>query len=91
MVAAASGALSVAESYPASEARGGGWEEQPHAQGVVAVRAQEGLEELSHVEGQEGRWEEIPLIQGKEQQLCFAGAAVKIYPTPKVRETQVGW
>ena len=31
--------------------------------------------------------EEIPLLQGKEQQLCFAGAAVKRYPTPKVRET----
>ena len=25
-------------------------------QGVVAVRAQEGLEELFHVQGQEGRW-----------------------------------
>ena len=25
-------------------------------QGAVAVRAQKGLEELSHVEGQEGRW-----------------------------------
>ena len=24
-----------------------------------------------------GSGEEIPLIQGKEQQLCFAGAAVK--------------
>ena len=35
--------------------------------------------------------EEIPLIQGKEQWLCFAGAAVKRYPTPKVRETQVRW
>ena len=75
----------------APEARGGGWEEQPHAQGVVAVQAQEVLEEPSHVEGQEGRWEEITLIQGKEQQLCFAGAAVKRYPTPKVRETQVRW
>ena len=31
----------------------------------------------------------IPLIQGKEQRLRFAGAAVKRYPTPKVRETQV--
>ena len=31
---------------------------------------------------------EIPLIQGKEQQLCFAGAAVKRYPKPKVRETK---
>ena len=70
-------------SHPASEARGGGWEEQPHAQGVVAVWAQEGLEEPSHVEDQDGRWEEIPLIQVKEQQLCFAGAAVKRYPMPR--------
>ena len=31
------------------------------------------------------------LIQGKEQQLRFAGAAVKRYPTSKVRETQVRW
>ena len=38
--------------YPASEARGGSQKELPHA---VAVQAQEGLEELSHVEGQEGR------------------------------------
>ena len=29
------------------------------------------------------------LFQGKEQQLCFAGAAVKRYPTSKVRETEV--
>ena len=29
------------------------------------------------------------LVQGKEQQLRFAGAAVKIYPMFKVRETQV--
>ena len=59
-------------SYPASEVRGGGREElshaptpeargcgqadKPHIQGAVAWRAQEGLEELSHVEGQEGRW-----------------------------------
>ena len=36
-----------------------------------------------------GGFEEIPLVQGKEQRLCFAGAAVKRYPTSKVRETQV--
>ena len=35
-----------------------------------------------------GSVKEIPLIQGKEQWLCFAGAAMKRYPTPKVRETQ---
>ena len=36
-----------------------------------------------------GGSEEILLVQGKEQQLRFAGAAVKRHPTPKVRETQV--
>ena len=38
-----------------------------------------------------GGGEEIPLVQGKEQWLCFAEAAVKRYPTSKVRETQVRW
>ena len=38
-----------------------------------------------------GGSEEIPLIQGKEQRLCFAGAAMKRYPMSKVRETQVRW
>ena len=38
-----------------------------------------------------GVGEEIPLVQGKEQQLRFAGAAGKKYPTSKVRETQVRW
>ena len=50
------------------EARGGSWEEQPHTRGqgrrpgratnvqeVLAALAQEGLEELSHIEGQEGQ------------------------------------
>ena len=35
---------------PKPEARGSGREEQPHAE-----RAQEGIEGLSHIEGQEGR------------------------------------
>ena len=35
-----------------------------------------------------GDGEEIPLVQCKEQRLHFAGAAVKRYPTPKVRETK---
>ena len=38
-----------------------------------------------------GGGEEITLIQGKEQWLRFAGAAVKKYLTPKVREPQVRW
>ena len=36
-----------------------------------------------------GSGEEIPLVQGKEQWLYFARAAMKKYPTPKLRETQV--
>ena len=35
-----------------------------------------------------GSCEEIPFVQGKEQWLRFAGAAMKRYPTSKVRETQ---
>ena len=38
-----------------------------------------------------GGGEEISLIQGKEQWLYFAGAAVKRYSKSKVRETQVRW
>ena len=65
------GAGTAKRSYPASEVSGGGQEElphapkpeakggsgedQPHVQGAVAARAQEGLEELFHAEGQEGR------------------------------------
>ena len=41
-------------SHLAPEARGSGLEEQHYVQGAVAAKAQEGLEELSHTEGQEG-------------------------------------
>ena len=41
--------------------RGGGREEQPHIQGAVAAWAQEGLEELFHVQGQEEwQWGDAP-------------------------------
>ena len=83
------GTRTAERSYPTSEVRGGGREEQPHVQGAVAVWTQEGLEELFHVKVRRGSGEEIPLVQGNEQWLCFAGAAVKRYPTSKVRETQV--
>ena len=42
---------------------------------------------MSKVSG--GSCEEIPHVQDKEQQLHFAGAAVKRYHTAKVRETPV--
>ena len=43
------------EELPYAQGQGGGREDQPHIQGAVAAWAQEGLEELSHVEGQVGR------------------------------------
>ena len=35
----------------------------------------------STIKVRRGSGEEVPLVQGKEQQLCFAGAAVERYPT----------
>ena len=57
------------------EARGRGQEEQPHIQGVVAAQAQEGREELLHVQDQEGGREEIPLVQGKRNPSKMVGIA----------------
>ena len=61
----------------------------PHVQGAVAARVQRAERSYSKFKVRRGSHEEIPLIQGKEQQLRFAGAAVKRYPTSKVRETQL--
>ena len=48
-------------SYPTPEVRGGTREEQPQVQGAAAARAQEGQEELLHIQGQEGRlWGDTP-------------------------------
>ena len=59
---------------------------------AAATRAQmHGREELPHVHIRGSSREELPYFQGKEQQLYFAGAAVKRYSMPKVRETQVRW
>ena len=56
---------------------------------AVAATAQELQMSYPTSKVRGGGQEELPLIQGKEQWLCFAGAAMKKYPTPKVRETQV--
>ena len=55
------------------------------------MRAQESLEEYPTLKVRNGGGKEIPLVHGKAQRLCFAGAAMKRYPKPKVRETQVRW
>ena len=53
-------------SYPTSKARGGSRGQGQWlggaTGGAVAAQAQEGLEELSHVEGQERGSKEIPLV-----------------------------
>ena len=43
------------EQPPTPEARSGSWEEQPHVQGAIAAQSQESVNELSHIEGQEGQ------------------------------------
>ena len=48
--------VAAGRTYPMPEAKGIGREQRPHLQGVVAVWAKEGLEELFHVQGQKGRW-----------------------------------
>ena len=47
--------VAARRSNPTPKARGGSREEQPQVQGEAAVLSQEGLEEPSHVEGQEGK------------------------------------
>ena len=42
-------------SYPLPKARGSGQEELPYIQGAVAAQGQESLEELLHVQAQEGQ------------------------------------
>ena len=54
----------------------------------MAAQVQEKLSTLK-VRNHGGK--EIPLVQGKEQWLCFAGEAMKRYPKSKVRKTQVKW
>ena len=79
------------KSYHMPEVRGGGREELSNLQGAAAALAPEGQRSYSMFMVRRGGREKTPLVQGKEQQLRFAGAAVKRYPMSKVRETQVRW
>ena len=92
---------------PKPEAKGSGGEEQSHyalpRPGAAAGRTNPTSKEpwqrehrrawrsYPTLKVRKGGNEEIPLVQGKEQWLHFAGAAMKRYPTPKVRVTQVRW
>ena len=74
-------------SHPEPEARAGSREEQP--QEWWLHRHRRAQRSYPTLKVRNGGGKEIPLLQGKEQRLCFAGAAVKRYPTTKARETQV--
>ena len=63
-------------SYPTSEERG-------------LHRRRKAERSYSTFKVRRGGLEKIPILQGKEQPLRFAGAAMKRYPTSEVRETQV--
>ena len=86
-------------SDPEPKARGGGREElpKPEARAGVAGRSnprsrhRRTYRSYSTMKIRNGGGKEIPLVQGKEQWLCLAGAAVKKNPLPKVRETQIRW
>ena len=90
----------VAErSYPMPEVSSGSREELPHTCKRSNPTSKEQLlhghrrskRSYSTFKVRRGGHEEISLVQGKEQWLCFAGAAVKRYPTSQIRETQVRW
>ena len=65
----------------------GGATPRPRSSGCAGAEGPSSL----MLEVMKGGGEEISFVQGKEQWLRFAGAAVKRYPTSKVRETQVRW
>ena len=65
---------------PTSEVRGGSREEQPYVQEAVAAQARRAERSYSTFKVRRGGREEIPLIQGNEQWLSFAGTALRRYP-----------
>ena len=71
------------------EVRGGSQKEQPHVQEQWLHWCRRAERSYSTFNVMRGGLEEIFLIQGKQQQLCFAGAALKRYLTSNVREKQV--
>ena len=76
-------------SYPTSEVRAAAGRSYPMSREWRLHRQRGAERSYSTFKVRRGGHEKIPLLQGKEQLLRFAGAAVKRYPTSKVRETQV--
>ena len=79
------------ESYPKPEARGSSREEQPMSKELWLHGCRRAKRSYSMYKVRRGDHEEIPLVQGKEQRLHFAGAAMKRYHMSNLRESQVRW
>ena len=73
------------------EVRGGAERSNPRSKERWLCRCRRAEGSYSTFKVRRGGCEELPLVQGKEQRLHFAGAAVKRYPTSRVRETKVRW
>ena len=76
-------------SYPMSEVEAAASKSNPTFKAPELLGCKRGERSYSTFTVRRGGLEEIPFVQGKEQRLRFAGAAVKRYPTSKLRETQV--
>ena len=75
--------LVLERSYHTPEDRGCGREEQHQFQGAAAVGRRRAERNYYTFKVRRGGSEKIPLLQGGG---IFAGAALKRYPTSKVRE-----
>ena len=78
------GAGAAKRSYPMSKVRGGSERSYPTSKEQRLHRHRRAERSYSMF-----KVRRVNFIQGKEQWLCFAGAAMKKYPTSNVRETQV--
>ena len=78
------GAGAAERSYPTSEVRGLAKRSYPTSKEQRLHRHRRAKRSYSTFKVRRG-----DLVQGKEQHLCFAGAAVKRYPMSKIRETQL--
>ena len=68
---------------PTPEVRGPTREELPHLQGAAAAGRRRAGRSYSAFKVRRGGREKIPLVQGQEQRLRSAGAAVKRHPKSK--------
>ena len=65
------------------EARGGGWEEQPHTQGVVAARAQEGQRSHPMLKVRKGSRRRYPLSKVRSRGCALLEQPSRDTPCPK--------